>query len=806
MKDILARTHRRVAAVAIGWILAVGCQEAAFTEKSRVGGDAQSADAVAAKDAAGKEGWKDRDGDGIADDPNGPASGGGDNGIADNGPSGHKDKDPAGAGANDNPSTTGDKGDPKEDALAKKKDEAADPEAKDPTKKPGDGEKPDPEATDPKPKPPVKMTREKTYNASVTDKAAVTSKLDVPYVDQEIALKRTYYDKAKQVKQIVRPVVTDTYAQGYKGNDMNETFDQIAGRLLDILIVVDNSGSMEEEQNNLATKLLPLLKSVGASDWQIGVVTTDTDKACLVDLIKKGDANVDEKFKKAVTQGTGGNNNERGILAAHQSLTGKYYDGSVCLSKPWIRDMSTIAVLIVSDEDNCSDGKGCPNKPYANGSYLYDYLAAIRVPKSTARVYGLIWHASQEKNQCSTAYNKANIYSKLIDDTAGTWGSICDSDYTPTLEAMSKNIRVTLNSKFTLSYVPDPGTLKVYWGSQEVTTGFTMNGKVVDFALAPPDGTKVSFAYKLGSQPIKTSFKLSMKPLADRVLVQVNDQLVDPTTYKVNVAVPEIEFLNPPAEKAKIGITFTQDVALTALFRMGGDVVRAGTMKVFVNDVETAAVTVNDTLGTVMFGDAPGEGAKIDFKYTQVGPGILRYPLATKYEPPKGLMAFDSNSKAPIAVRYDSGYIELTQADFIENRAVTVRYENEARQMFTVELGQVPLTGSVSAIGGNVMCSKSLRVADKTVYIEGCNFGADVNEVKVSYEYVVASYQEFTFDADNLPGAADYQDWRVYVNDVETTDFSRAANVITFAKALPAKATIKVRLTQIEKKMNFAEN
>ena len=338
---------------------------------------------------------------------------------------------------------------------------------------------------------------------------------------QNVTMIRNYTDKTKTVKQLTRPVYMDTFTQGNSGAAETQTFNQVADRPLDLLVVIDNSNSMAEEQQNLATKLSPLLSYVQDTDWQIGIVTTDPNQTCLRKLVKKGDANAASAFAAGVTAGINGSNNERAILQAVRSLSG------VCLTQPWIRSESAVAVLIVSDEDNCSDGLDCQGKDYQKSSYLFDYLASIREPGKNARVYGLIWHPSQTHDQCPTAANVANIYAEVIANTNGTWGSICDTDYTPTLSAMSQNIMTVLNSRFTLHYAPDPGTVRVFIDTTEITSGFSVTGKVVELNPPPADGTKVTVSYKYGAQPINTSFKLRYTPMADRLAVTVNGVAVE---------------------------------------------------------------------------------------------------------------------------------------------------------------------------------------------------------------------------------------------------------------------------------------
>ena len=180
------------------------------------------------------------------------------------------------------------------------------------------------------------------------------------------------------------PVVF-SHRQGFEGQGNEEVFEQgiIA---LDLLLIVDNSKSMGEEQVNLSTKLQPLLSEVSHVDWRIKVVSTDPADECKLPHIQKGDINFEKSFSAQVTGlGVLGSHLEQGITQGVVGLT--------CSSAPWVRPHSAIAVLIVSDEDNCSsDGKDCKGESYDNEQFLIDYINTVnRKPKETAFVYGIIW-------------------------------------------------------------------------------------------------------------------------------------------------------------------------------------------------------------------------------------------------------------------------------------------------------------------------------------------------------------------------------------------------------------------------------
>lgn len=251
-------------------------------------------------------------------------------------------------------------------------------------------------------------------------------------MSQEFSLTLQYQNTDLNFTQVSRPNVTKIYKQGHPGENKTENLMQADQGILDLLIVIDDSGSMSQEQKNLSGKLAPLLEYVKDSDWRIGVVTT---------TFSRGDSGIDATFATAINAGLTGCASEQGIRQAVAGLS--------CPTAMFVRPKSTIAVLIVSDEDNCSDGTDCGDVPYAKPEYLTDFLANTLMRKlgTDARIYGLFWYPTKS---CVGAAKKANQYAKAVADTSGTAGSICDADYTQTLQKISWDVAAILKTEFTL--------------------------------------------------------------------------------------------------------------------------------------------------------------------------------------------------------------------------------------------------------------------------------------------------------------------------------------------------------------------
>ncbi len=290
-------------------------------------------------------------------------------------------------------------------------------------------------------------------------------------------------------------------------NEREENFFQedVVG-IADILIVIDDSNSMIEEQTNLSTKMDALLTSLKKTDWQSGVITTSakangSDYRCDLSLIKASDSDAKEKFSKAINAGVQGSDNEQGIL---QAVT-----GLKCPEQPWVRDNSTLAVLIVSDEDNCSNGLGCPRSEAKTESYLINYLEKD-IGRTVGRNAGFYGIYSAPSAKCSSAPNPAFIYQNLIDYRMRehqNFGNICDASYQSTLERISKNIASLLKKAFELKEMPLEGSLIVIGkkaNGQDITPAdYELKDKRLSFnwGSEPKAGTGIKVRYKVQNQP-----------------------------------------------------------------------------------------------------------------------------------------------------------------------------------------------------------------------------------------------------------------------------------------------------------------
>jgi hypothetical protein len=421
--------------------------------------------------------------------------------------------------------------------------------------------------------------------------------------------------QTKEFRQATLPVATAAFMQSSNGEPQSEDFEQGEWGKLDLLVVIDDSGSMIEEQENLADKMQPLLSKVEKADWQIAVITTSESFSCQRALIKKSDTFASLSFSRAIKAGTDGDGEEKGILQAVRGL-----GGADCTRQSWVRPGSTLAVLIVSDEDNCQINEdaanpqyGCVGKPERYSSYLVDYLKTVRTVGQDARVYGLFWDPADAT--CGEAMGMGTEYLAAVQATQGTSGKICASDYTPTLTAISTDVAKILKYEFDLDFMPDDGTLKIKVDGQEWSK-FVLEGQKVRFTEPPPFGAKVDVSYKHGAGQPVTSFKLEKTPLADSVKVSVNGTPVT-SGYTWNAADNRLEFATPPPEKAAIKIDYKEAAGLASEFPLGLGVDPAS-IQVTVAGAAAPDFAYDPVTGVLHVSPPPPEAAVVKVSYYEV--------------------------------------------------------------------------------------------------------------------------------------------------------------------------------------------
>ncbi len=618
------------------------------------------------------------------------------------------------------------------------------------------------------------------FSASKVTHHETTFEFASSRVTSKVTMTREESPQSLTITQPYRESVVDVFEQGGSGQTIVESASQASAQgALDILVVVDDSGSMAGEQKNLSTKLEPLLSEISQSDWRIGVITTSKKQTGLRALISRGDTNAAELFRQAVTPGTAGDGTERGVYQAVQGLKAPNF----------LRTGSSVAILIVSDEDNCSTGeasKSCSKEESRFASYLTNYLTntAQRELKTQARIYGLTWMPGTE---CKGGYNQGHVYAEAIELSGGRGGSICDTDYTATLKEISLNVKSILQNSWSLKHTPDAGTLQVFLDDVEISSGFQLSGRFVKFTQAPAANVKIKFVYKVGAQPLLTSFRLSQIPRQDSLSVQVNGvDLQD--AYSLSAVDPRVLTLNNTApEFAQIKVVYKKEEVLPQSFKID-DNIKPNSTLVTVNGVEVPHVFYPQSQ-TISLTEPTDEGAVVKIDYSRLGAAVLDYPFTAPGLDVKNVSAMDLNSMADVKVVVDSamGIVSFQPIDFVDGREILVRFDDALVLDGFYTLPHVPLSDSVRIFDAfkNSICELAGSVTVQSNRLSlNCGIGAGA-EFLVTYKALTDVKTRFDF-SDLTAEQCDLMKWSVFINGVEdNASLSRVGCSFNALKPLP---------------------
>lgn len=380
----------------------------------------------------------------------------------------------------------------------------------------------------------------------------------------------------QQIKiKLATDAFSDRFVQGADAEPAVESFVQ--GETfapVDIVIVVDDSGSMSQEQANLSNGLSNLLSGLSNTDWQVVVTTTSanynaTTGVCARadSIFEKSDRNAAAKFKALFngTIGIAGSAGEAGLFKATEGLSG------VCIPKNWVRPTSTLAVLIVSDEENCdeTEAQGC-GPQQKDPMFLDNYLTQTmgRTVGVNARTYGFV---SFTGDGCTDAQEKSTVYPEVITRSGGTYSKICGTqqEYKTVLDKISADIAKLLENQFSLSRQPKTETVTVSVNGQTIDPSkYEVTSTGIRFKEPPAKGAKIDINYQPKDGAPSRKFTLSQQATKEGIEVLVDGVVVAKDQYNVIENGTAIEFTSTPGLDSEIIVNFDPSIGQQLEFKI----------------------------------------------------------------------------------------------------------------------------------------------------------------------------------------------------------------------------------------------
>lgn len=310
-----------------------------------------------------------------------------------------------------------------------------------------------------------------------------------------------------------------TYLVGLQGNgdaigQQTDTFQQDLQPKADILLVVDDSGSMQDKQTSLANNFSSFIQYAVAAnvDYQIGVTTTTVgEQECVpgfgciatpskapsgklrrengVYILKPSTMNIGQKFAQYVNVGTDGSGTEQGLETATLAVTPPLISSD---NAGFVRPDANLAIVVVSD---AGDQSVQPVSYYQNR--LVNVKGFNRLSMFTFSTIGP-YLASAPGSCTYDGGGDVQRYQAITTYTSGVSDEICNSNWAAALQNLGRTA-FGFRTQFFLNNVPD-----------------TSMGRVIDVKINGVSAPAGTWMYDSASNSIK--FQQSATPAPGQTL------------------------------------------------------------------------------------------------------------------------------------------------------------------------------------------------------------------------------------------------------------------------------------------------
>ena len=289
----------------------------------------------------------------------------------------------------------------------------------------------------------------------------------------------------------------------------------ILGRI-NIVFVMDDSGSMSEEQDSIATQFNSFLEDIRLTDYRIAITTTDInadggrflmfpDGHYFLENPEKSNSvhsrNV-HYFQKTIKRPIGTNVDERGIYALNKVLDHGYSE--------FFRPHSLFMVVIVSDEDERSNGGKSGEKPLEAYDLPDTFFRKVSHHNkfSVVSVHSIIVKPGDQACAEDAGGFEGNVYarasrpssairSKYGNILTGHVGSICSTNYSSQLGPIADTL-VSV-PPFPLPCFPELNSIRLEIDGSPVN--ISVNGRqiIINEAVSFGSKARIEFRCKKGN-------------------------------------------------------------------------------------------------------------------------------------------------------------------------------------------------------------------------------------------------------------------------------------------------------------------
>ncbi|MCB9639647.1 MAG: choice-of-anchor D domain-containing protein [Myxococcales bacterium] len=294
------------------------------------------------------------------------------------------------------------------------------------------------------------------------------------------------------------PIIVSLVGKGVDTAEQTDTFQQLNKPEIDLLLVVDDSGSMSDKQTNLANNLGTFMNWAAQlnADYHIGVTTTDTTKAnagCLrgtPTFVTSATPNPTGTFANNVRVGTTGSATEKGLDASWQFFQSGKLSG--CNQGFYRKDAALSLIYISDEEDNSAQST----------TFYVNFLRNLKGVKDTSKIRASAI-VGEPNRTCAAVFSAGVRYWDVATQLGGLKISLCDANWGNSLTQLGA-LTFGYRSQFFLSRPANPATIKVEVDgapvAQNASSGWTYDAasNSINFASSaiPQAGQTIKVTYQ----------------------------------------------------------------------------------------------------------------------------------------------------------------------------------------------------------------------------------------------------------------------------------------------------------------------
>lgn len=284
---------------------------------------------------------------------------------------------------------------------------------------------------------------------------------------------------------------------------------------VDILFVVDDSGSMGTHQNRLANnidKFTSVFLANSVLDYNVGVISTSSEEgsythyrnccgqlAGSVKVVRKTTVDADHILAANLILGSDGDGTERPFDAAYLALTEPNLSN---WNKNFIRDEGSLVIIFITDAEDQSDG---------DGQKLFERMLTLKGGyRNRILAYGAIVPSVDTMNCERDEFNgypvRIENFLSMFPNRRNNVMNLCDPDFGTKLAGLASDIVENTGRVILLNRAPQVDSIAVSFGNadlpQDPDKGWIFDpsrnaiilGKNIDWA-SQPAGSKIKVFY-----------------------------------------------------------------------------------------------------------------------------------------------------------------------------------------------------------------------------------------------------------------------------------------------------------------------